>query len=884
MVGLDPLSADLVGRERELGLLEQHVKAAVSGERRAIVLVGPPGIGKTTLLRWCVGRLATERVALATVRVPTAAGLPPRYPIGEILTGLRRSAERLKMTVPEPLARAQQALERLDPQNPFPISLPQVADAIESIGERLPVAILIDDWHAVPTEGGELLLAALRVIGTPLFLAVAAREGGPSASADLTVQPLRLDGLQRDELPQLVRSELGGQALPSLVDALHSHTGGNPLLARLALMEWQEANQLQSIGDYWGTIGEPLATSLGDLQRSKMENLSRSALAVAYTIAISGCELTFTDLERILGAGRTPCVSALSELEAAQLLSAGSPGAAYRFSHPSLESLVQTLLTASERSLLHQQLYEVLSKSPHRASAAERAHHAMRGIEPPSNLAALIGQAGAESRAIGSYEESAHWYGELAAISKVGKSERLSALMNQGTALLHVHPGAAIEAFAAGLSGTQEPHVRVDFLIGLATAKRRTGDLSGALADLRAAGAAADSNQAIRIKNLLAPIHGILGNLEDVEKILNELLKDEPTGDSLAGILCDLSVICAERSELPRGIELAARARQMAESPATIVAASINEGWLRAVIGQWDNGIAIHRDALRIAQETGDAWNRVGLQTNLGILMAWRGSFREAYDHCLAALRDVRKLNRPMDRIELLDALGTVHLESGNTREAAEVLSEAASLLDLETETYDVPETLSNLAEACRRLGDLNGADQRLREAAQRGLRPEYLRLKVARVRAACLTDQNRAEETISELHDALEQRWAFDPYERAQCFEVLSRAAARLGNSESAERLRHEAWTAYQALGSQHSAARCSRDRRKRRGRPRISGLSAREEEVASLVAAGMTDKEIAGTLLLSARTVSKHVSSILSKLGARRRSQITTYILTRS
>lgn len=52
-------------------------------------------------------------------------------------------------------------------------------------------------------------------------------------------------------------------------------------------------------------------------------------------------------------------------------------------------------------------------------------------------------------------------------------------------------------------------------------------------------------------------------------------------------------------------------------------------------------------------------------------------------------------------------------------------------------------------------------------------------------------------------------------------------------------------------------------------------SGLTAREQEVLGLLSAGMTDREIAERLVVSPRTVSHHVSSILGKLGVRRRTE---------
>ncbi len=56
---------------------------------------------------------------------------------------------------------------------------------------------------------------------------------------------------------------------------------------------------------------------------------------------------------------------------------------------------------------------------------------------------------------------------------------------------------------------------------------------------------------------------------------------------------------------------------------------------------------------------------------------------------------------------------------------------------------------------------------------------------------------------------------------------------------------------------------------------RHRDGGLSAREDEVLRLVAAGLSNKEIGRALFISERTVRFHVSSIFTKLGATSRTQ---------
>ncbi|WP_418607690.1 helix-turn-helix domain-containing protein [Georgenia sp. SUBG003] len=58
---------------------------------------------------------------------------------------------------------------------------------------------------------------------------------------------------------------------------------------------------------------------------------------------------------------------------------------------------------------------------------------------------------------------------------------------------------------------------------------------------------------------------------------------------------------------------------------------------------------------------------------------------------------------------------------------------------------------------------------------------------------------------------------------------------------------------------------------------RPARRTLSAREVEVLRLVATGATNRAIAGELYISERTVDRHVSSILTKLGVTSRAAAT-------
>ena len=61
--------------------------------------------------------------------------------------------------------------------------------------------------------------------------------------------------------------------------------------------------------------------------------------------------------------------------------------------------------------------------------------------------------------------------------------------------------------------------------------------------------------------------------------------------------------------------------------------------------------------------------------------------------------------------------------------------------------------------------------------------------------------------------------------------------------------------------------------------GRPALDSLTVREHEVLGLLAAGLSNREVAKRLSISERTARTHVSSILDKLGLRSRTQAALF-----
>jgi DNA-binding NarL/FixJ family response regulator len=115
-------------------------------------------------------------------------------------------------------------------------------------------------------------------------------------------------------------------------------------------------------------------------------------------------------------------------------------------------------------------------------------------------------------------------------------------------------------------------------------------------------------------------------------------------------------------------------------------------------------------------------------------------------------------------------------------------------------------------------------------------------------------------------------------PYEAARARELVGLACAALGDDDTATLELEAAREVFARLGATPDLVRI--DSLTNRAAPRDAhGLTARELQVLRLVAAGATNRAIAAELVLSQRTVDRHVSNIYTKLGVSSRAAATAF-----
>ena len=177
--------------------------------------------------------------------------------------------------------------------------------------------------------------------------------------------------------------------------------------------------------------------------------------------------------------------------------------------------------------------------------------------------------------------------------------------------------------------------------------------------------------------------------------------------------------------------------------------------------------------------------------------------------------------------------------------------------------------------------GDVAAARQAIDELDQlgHGLDAPYLRAVAASARGAVMLADGETHAACGVLRRA----WAIwqelnAPYEAARVRLLMAQAWAALADNDTASMELDAARRVFEQLGAAPALARVA----ELSGMPKQDapgGLTPREVEVLRVVATGATNREVADRLVISEKTVARHVSNIFAKLGVASRAAATAY-----
>jgi DNA-binding CsgD family transcriptional regulator len=240
------------------------------------------------------------------------------------------------------------------------------------------------------------------------------------------------------------------------------------------------------------------------------------------------------------------------------------------------------------------------------------------------------------------------------------------------------------------------------------------------------------------------------------------------------------------------------------------------------------------------AEEAYRAASRCGCepQPGLALLRLIQGNGDAA---AAAIRRAISETTEPLKRAKLLPAYVEIMLAVGDAQEARSACRELEDVCAGHRSTV---------------LGAMSAQAQGAVDLAEGDARPALLALR-------------RAWRVWQELEA---------PYEAARVRVLLGLACRTLGDDDTAALELQAARDVFGQLGAAPDLARVDSLAR----RPRsvdARGLTPREVQVLRLVAAGETNKAIAAELVLSERTVDRHVSNIFTKLGVSSRAAATAY-----
>ena len=896
--------SEIVGREAELACLDGFVEA-VRGTPAALLLEGEAGIGKSTLWRAGVERARAAGLLVLSSRPAEAERGLAHAGLGDLLEDV---IDDVLPALSMARRRAMEVALLRDDASSGPVDdralAVAVRDVLQLLSDRGRVLIAVDDVQWLDAASSSALAFAMRRLEASDVVVLLSRRlpGGSQPSwldealGSERVRRLAVGPLSVGAVHQLLRDRLGTPFARQTLLRIHERSGGNPFFA-LELARVLDAN-VDPLEPF------PVPETLDELLRARIAGLpasTRQALALAAAIGTTSESL----LER---AGVVADV--LGPAVEAHVIQRRD--GTVRFTHPLLSSVLYRDL-GDRRRQVHEQIAEIIEdplvharhlalskESPeldvaevldHSAQlaiargapavAAELAEHAVRltpvdacdEVRRRALVAARAHQAAGEwtrarTIAAGLLAETGtgSWRVEARVLlAELEGIDRAVALLQQALPDAAQHPALQSTIHCRLAWATR-------FKRGFDHA-RAALDLADELGDdvLRAQARAVqtildwfagEAKAPEDLPLLVQPLPGALGGerlVQEATQAIVNTLAPSSSRDEARALLEREHRDWLERDELRSARALWGLA------------------WVEFWAGRWELAADYAADAQSISIQYGLELPQDHLP--IAVIAVHRGQFDLARAHSERALElaeDQLGFHPPQHMAVLaLVALGggdpstsVLRFEAAD-RQAAALGWGEPSVRWWTSDHAELMLELGRIADAARILD--------VWEADAKRVGRDWVLAHVTRSRGLLAAADGDVDHALALLSRAVDEHESVgDPFGQARALLALGMTRRRDRQKRPAREAITAAVVAFEAIGAAGWAAMARSQLGRVGGRQRTAGLTAAERRVATLVARGQTNREVAAVLFLAERTVASHLTHIYAKLGVRSRTEL--------
>ncbi len=436
-----------VDRQREMAEMMDALASSMAGQGRLIMLAGEPGIGKTRTAEELASHAEGQGAQVLWGWCYEEEGAPPYWPwvqpirsyvqqcdAGQLRSEMGPGAAYIAGIVPE-------IHSKITDLKPSPALEPEAArfrlfDSITTFLNNAslsqPLMLVIDDLHWADRPSLLLLqflareLAVVQsgrllVVGCYRDVELSRQHPLSETLAQLSrttegvgggFQRVLLRGLSQEHTAQIIQAGAGIEPATGLVEALYSHTEGNPFFITEVIRLLSESGGLTA-----GYVGTPEGLGIPEGVREvigqRLNRLSERCSEVLTTASIIGREFDFRLLNIIFGGmSEDRLLQAMDEAVSFHLI-ADVPGDMdrYQFSHVLIQQTLAEEVTTSRRVRLHARIGQALEElygGQVEAHAAELARHFSEAQTStgPVKLVRYSLQAGQRALAAYAYEDA----------------------------------------------------------------------------------------------------------------------------------------------------------------------------------------------------------------------------------------------------------------------------------------------------------------------------------------------------------------------------------------------------------------------------------------------------------------------------------------------